>query len=197
MLATLMLAAALFQASPVEPPCHHDRARMVAMKPAAFDQDPVGGWRAVSAREGCAGIAADLIADHRQAQWAVMSSEELHASYWHEGQLRAGIGDTDRAVRLLMAGVKPDREADGFEDYALGTIAFLLQDREGLQAARDRLAARPPTEGWPATRADFKARYGVELRWPLNLNVLEGLLNCFDRPYEEAYGAECRLRGGA
>lgn len=196
MLASLMITTALLQAIPVAPSCDHDRTRMVAMTPAAFDQDPTGGWRAVSAREGCKGVAADLIAAHREAQRAVMSSEELHASYWHEGQLRADTGDIDQAVRLLMAGVRPEREADGFEEYALGTIAFLRRDRRALQVARDRLAALPPSESWPTARADFKARYGVELTWPLNLDVLDGLLNCFDRPYSEAYGAECRTSGG-
>jgi hypothetical protein len=32
----------------------------------------------------------------------------------------------------------------------------------------------------------------MELKWPMNLDVLDGLIACFDRPYSEAYDAKCR-----
>lgn len=192
MIAALSLALALAQASPVPAGCDYDRAAMLAMTPQAFDQDPAAGWRPLGERPGCRGAAADLLALYRAAHRGEMTAEELHVSYWHEGQVRAGLGETTQATRLLMAGVDPAREADGFEEYALGTIAFLRRDREGLKAARDRLAALPPIESWAKTQADFKSQFGVTITWPMNLDVLDGLLACFDRPYSEAYGAPCR-----
>ncbi|MEM1246425.1 MAG: hypothetical protein AAGK22_08635 [Acidobacteriota bacterium] len=35
-------------------------------------------------------------------------------------------------------------------------------------------------------------QHGFEMQWPPNLDVVDGLLRCFDRPYAEAYGASCR-----
>ena len=39
----------------------------------------------------------------------------------------------------------------------------------------------------------MKARYGTNLKWPLNLDVLDGLIACFGQPYNKAYG--CRVAG--
>ena len=61
-----------------------------------------------------------------------------------------------------------------------------------LQAARDRLAAVPPPPGFEEDAARFKTQYGRELSWPLNLDVLDGFLACFDKPYDEAYSRDCR-----
>lgn len=190
MLITLM-SLALAQADPVaaSDTCAHDRAALLALSPADFDQNLNGGWRLVGDRPECAEIAADLLADYRTARWGELTPGELHVNYWHEGQLRAGLGQTDAATRLMMAGVNPAMSRSGFSDYALGTIAFLHQDREGLLAARERLAALPKPPDFDDAARRFKAQYGFELKWPANLSVLDGFIACFDRPYNEAYGA--------
>ena len=107
----------------------------------------------------------------------------------HEGQLRAGLGQTEAATRLMMAGVNPEMSRSGFSDYALGTIAFLHQDRPGLMAARERLAALPKPAGFDQAAERYKATYGFDLEWPVNLKILDGFIACFDRPYDEAYGS--------
>lgn len=189
MLSVLVLMAAL-AAGPVAPaPCAIDTAAALALPPARFDQDPKAGWRPLGARPECASAAADLIASYRKARWATLTPSELHLNYWHEGQLRATVGQSERAVPLLMAGVDPETDI-GFEDYALGTIAFLNRDLAGLKAARARLAALPAPPDFEQTKARAKARTGADLAWPLNLNVLDELIACFDRPYAVAYG--CR-----
>lgn len=186
-----LMALAIAQVEPVSvnEPCPHDRAALLALSPADFDQDLEGGWRPLGEKPECAAIAADLLAAYRKARWGDLTQSELHTNYWHEGQLRAGLGQTQAATRLMMAGVNPEMSRSGFSDYALGTIAFLHQDRPGLIAARERLAALPKPADFDQAAARFKAAYGLDLEWPANLKVLDGFIACFDRPYNEAYGS--------
>lgn len=176
--AVLAAAAATAAASPE--PCGIDKTPLLALSAEKFDQDPKGGWRILAERPGCDGAAADLIAEYRRVHWGQLAPYDLHLNYWHEGQARAYAGQTDRAVRLLLDGANPD-SIGYFEDYALGTVAFLLRDMEGLKAARARLAARPEPP-------EFKARVGADVPWPPNLDVLDGLIACFEKPYKAAYG---------
>jgi hypothetical protein len=196
MLSALALVLALQTASPAPAAaeaCAYDREAMLALSPDAFDQDTSGGWRPLEQRPGCEEAAADLLAAYREAHRSTLNVADLHISYWHEGQVRAGLeGQTERAVRLLMAGVNPTSTGDGFQEYALGTVAFLNHDRAALEAARARLAATPPPATWPETVAEFRSKFGVEVKWPMNLDVLDGLIACFDKPYNEAYGRACR-----
>ncbi|EKY25333.1 hypothetical protein HMPREF0185_02894 [Brevundimonas diminuta 470-4] len=190
MLIVLMsLAIAHAEPAAVDETCTHDRAALLALSPADFDQDMSSGWRPLGEKPECAELAADLLADYRKARWGELTPGELHLNYWHEGQLRAGLGQTDAATRLMMAGVNPEMSRSGFSDYALGTIAFLHKDRAGLLAARARLAELPKPPDFDDAARRFKAQYGLELKWPANLSVLDGLIACFDRPYNEAYGA--------
>jgi hypothetical protein len=192
MLTVLAFMMTALQAAPLVEPCAHDRAALLALSPDAFDQDRDGGWRPLAEKTECQETAADLLAEYRAAHWGSLAPGDLHVNYWHEGQIRASVGQTERAVRLLMAGVNPEVQGDGFQEYAIGTAAFLNGDHEGLQAARDRLAALPPPADWAETVASFRQQFGVEVKWPANLDVLDGLLACFGRPYDEAYGASCR-----
>lgn len=186
-----LMSLALAQADPAaaNDACAHDRAALLALSPADFDQDLSGGWRSLADRAECAEVAADLLASYRKARWGALTPAEFHLNYWHEGQLRAGLGQTGAATRLMMAGVNPDMSRSGFSDYALGTIAFLHKDRAGLLAARARLAELPKPPDFDDAARRFKAQYGFELKWPANLSVLDGLIACFDRPYTEAYAA--------
>lgn len=186
-----VLAVAFLQSTPAPEVCAYDREAMLALSVEAFDQDLQGGWRPLADRRECRETAADLLSTYRKARWKDFTSDQLHTSYWHEGQIRAAIGQNDHAVRLLLAGVNP-RAFDGREHYAIGTVAFLLKDRPMLQAARDRLAAVPPPPGFEEDSAVFKARYGRGLTWPLNLDVLDGFLACFNKSYDEAYSLDCR-----
>lgn len=192
MIAAVALAY-LLQTALVAEVCAHDRPVLLALSPQDFDQNPQNGWRPLADKPECREVAADLLADYRTAHWGDLNPDELHTNYWHEGQLRASLGQIERATRLLMAGTSPTAHGDGRQDYALGTIAFLNGDQAGLQAARDRLAATPKPEGFEQTAARFKETYGRDLTWPMNLDVLDGLLACFGRPYAEAYG-DCRTQ---
>ncbi len=186
---TILIAAAL-GGSAVEPTaisrtgpepsideCKFDAEAMLRLSPYEFDQGPAG-WRSLEPKYSCYIEMANLIATHREKHWGSLPPEWLHASYWHEGQARALAGQTDAAVKLLLAGVDP-HSIWGFSDYALATVAFLQNDLQGLKSARARLAGLPrPTEFDGA-------------KWPPNLEVVDGLLTCFGKPYSEAYSSEC------
>ncbi len=184
-LAAALLAASLAQGSPAD--CTVDTPAMLKLAPAQFNQDLQGGWRPLGNREGCAGAAADLLAAYRAAHWGTLTPQQLHINYWHEGQAPAMAGQAKAAIPLLMDGVDPDGE-DGFYEYGLGTVAFLNHDLAALKAARARLAAMAQPAWFAKAAAHAKAKYGSVMTWPLNLNVLDGLIRCYGRPYKEAYG---------
>lgn len=177
-LAFLSLQAAAPPAAPE--PCAVDRRAMLALGMDAFDQDHQGGWRPLSERPGCEGPAADLIRDYR-----TFMLDRIPILYWHEGQLRANVGQTAEAIGLMERTRRPegDERAPWWNAYVDATLAFLRSDRAALLAARERLAALPRP-------ADAGGR-----SWPPNLAVVDRLVRCFGRPYREAYFADaCATR---
>jgi hypothetical protein len=177
-----------------QPQCSYDRTQLLAMDERHFDQDVEnGGWRGVAAQPGCESVAADLVRDYR----------ETHANrsailFWHEGQLRADAGDPERAMTVLeQARMPPDTgDPSGWNFYVDATIAFLKRDRAALLQARTRLAAVRPMDGMTVqdgfTSISTNSGQTVKMRWPPNLDVVDGLVHCFDRPYRAAYGSDCR-----
>lgn len=165
--------------------CTYDREAILALTPDEFDQGKQAGWRPLAETPQCRMTAAELIELYRRTNWRSMTTNDVHSSYWHEGQMRAASGDHDRAVLLLMAGTNPNSIGSG--EYELGTIAFLRGDREGLLRARERLAALPIPDDWAEMRLVYEAA-GIEPQWPPNLDILDGLIACFGRSYDEAYG---------
>lgn len=180
----LLLAAALF-ALPA-PDCSYDHAAMLALEQRAFDQDMTGGWRGLSNR-GCTAEAADLIRDWRTAHPADRP-DAATILFWHEGQLRAELGQTEEAIALFERSRKSE-EMDrgwGWNLYVDGSIAFLRGNRPGLERARAALAGLPP----PPELANARGPDGkpMAIRWPMNLNVLDGFLRCWGQSYHDAYG---------
>ena len=186
MMLTLLAALSLqtAHAPPVpagpEGPCQIDRQAMLALGMNAFDQDHQGGWRVVSERPNCEGAAAELIRDYR-----AFMLDRIPILYWHEGQLRANLGQNAEAISLMdrTRRASGDARASWWNPYVDGTIAFLRGDRTALTEARARLAAVPRPADHPA-----------DLAWPPNLAVVDGLIRCFGRPYREAYFADACQR---
>ncbi len=126
--------------------CDYDRSSMLALDQSKFDQDLTGGWRQI-AYAGCDVEAADLIRD-----WRTARQSQAGILFWHEGQLRANAGQTSRAIALFKRSRKSKSEDAGFgwNLYVDGSVAFLRGDRNGLKAARTKLAALPrPAEFSP------------------------------------------------
>ena len=160
-------------------PCAFEREVLLALNQQAFDQDVEGGWRPL-ADAGCLLEAADLIHD-----WRLAHASDDHVLTWHEGQMRAMAGQTDRAATLLANSRKPDGDDRiGWNQYVDGTVAFLRGDRAGLERARATLAALPRPAEFALTGA---AGEPVAIDWPLNLDVLDRLLACWNEGYAVAY----------
>jgi hypothetical protein len=175
-----LLAAAL-GAAPAADPCAYDRDRLLALDENAFDQDFNGGWRALAQNPKCELAAADLVRDYRKTHHS-----SAFILFWHEGQLRADAGQMKEAIALFDQSRRKN-DKYGWNFYVDGTIAFLKHDRSSLLNARQSLAALPRPADWGPFMFNGKP---VEVPWPENLNVLDGLLKCFDRPYKEAYASE-------
>lgn len=175
--------------------CPHDRARLLALDENQLDQDMAGGWRALSSLPGCTLVAADLLRDYREAH-----HQDAGLLFWHEAQLRADAGQYPEAIALMQRAYKPAQEdRAGWNPYVDATIAFLRRDRQALAHARATLAAvKPPMgAGIPPVingymEADFADGATRKIRWPINIDVVEGLDNCFDQPYVDAYKDGCR-----
>lgn len=195
-LATPCSAAGAQEVAPKN--CEHDRARLLALDENQFDQDLNGGWRELASRPACTLIAADLLRDYRQAH-------RLDAGLliWHEAQLRANAGQYPEAITLMKQAYKPaEKDSAGWNLYVDGTIAFLSRDKAALKKAKSRLAeVKPPaSKDMPPVidgYIELKFADGAKrkIRWPPNIDVVEGLENCFDKPYTEAYELACRQGG--
>lgn len=186
-----MIALLLAAAQPAEPApapdCSYDLEAMLALDRNAFDQTlPGGGWRGLHER-GCYAEAAELI-----RAWRHEKRDHASILYTHEGQMRAYAGQTEQAIALLRLTYKPmDEDANfGWNFYMDGTIAFLDRDREALTTAIQRLKQVPKLEA----RVVYADGTPAKIKWPPNLDVLEALERCWERPFAEAYGVdgECR-----
>ncbi len=180
-----MLAFLAMIAAQTPPPssCQYDKPATMALDEYAFDQTMTGGWRTL-ADAGCDAQAADLIAAWRSSH--TPSPQTAALIQWHEGQLRANAGQTARAITLFEAARKPaDRDAGfGWNLYVDGSIAFLRRDLAGLDTARAKLAALPRPAGYAPVGVDGKPR---AFAWPMNLNILDAFVACWNRPYKQAY----------
>lgn len=164
-------------AKPGASDCAIDRNGFMTQDLNAFDQGPDGFRSVISAGDLCV---AELIADYRNANPAVLEHPDSYLLYWHEGQYRAFAGQTQRAQELFERSRMHGGPAAGMWNlYVDGSVAFLRQDRPALLEAREALAALPPETYHPIPR-------------PMNLDVLDGLIGCFGKPYADAYGATCR-----
>ena len=173
--------------------CTMDRVALMAMPVDAFDSQPQG-WRSVAHQQGCELTAADVIAEYRTANAGTLVNgppQDIASLNWHEGQLRASNGQTDRAAALMDNSRVTFSAADAL--YAQATLAFLRRDRAALQSARDELAALPKPPGFDEGAARFRAQFGQTITWPSNLDFVDAFLRCYDRPYQEAYDRRCGL----
>ena len=182
---TLLFAGPVFAAD-----CSYDGPAMLALDLKAFDQDMKGGWRPLADMPECRPQAADLIRAWREAHAANLSAEDNQSLTWHEGQLRAALNDYAGAIPLISVMLTHQDEA--MRDYAAATVAFLKRDKPALLAVRQQMTQVPKPEGFDEAAVDYEQKYHQKVIWPDNLDVVDGLIACFDKPYAEAYGSTCR-----
>ena len=170
-------------------PCRYNRREMLNLSFKSFDQDLSdggGGWRKLL-KPGCERVAANLIRDYRRK-----NGSTKNILIWHEGQLRAMAGQYPQAVELFERS-RHTQDEMGWNAYIDATIAFLEKDKPRLIAARDRLVkVEHSPEFPPLTNGYFQIPNGsgkpIFIRWPPNIDVVDGLIKCFGKPYGVAYG---------
>ncbi len=155
-----------------------------------FEQDKQKGWRSVADKEGCLLSAAALMNEYR----TVILEQQVDGLRWHEAQLRAAAGKTEQAIYLFSQTRKSDGPTSSNALSRDATIAFLKHDHKALLSARDALAKVPKPEGYERGVEQFRKKYpdAPVPVWPLSLNVVDGFITCFDKPYKDAYNFECR-----
>lgn len=166
--------------------CAYDENKMLELDPWDFDQDPEKGWPRVAEQDECLEDAADLIQTYYDNRELPPSARRLMK--WHEGQLRAEIGQSEKALALFKQGEKTGEDRSGWNYYVRATVAFMEQDLDALKANREKLAAVPKPDNLPPMHDEDGNE--VEIQWPMNLHVVDRLVACFGRPYKDAYG-EC------
>jgi hypothetical protein len=174
------------------PECNVNYKQMLALDVNSFDQDTSRGWRALAQQARCKERAAEAIKLYRD-----FTISRLTSLYWHEGQLRAELGQDEQAIALMRRAKKPPLEfgqpQGDWNAYVDATIAFLKRDKVALLQARKVLAEFPLPDNYKYMDKDGVARQGRPPLWPYNLDVVDALIRCFDKPYREAYGSrKCR-----
>ena len=118
------------------------RAAILSLPYSEFDQAYGDGWRSFF-EAGDARTAAALLEEylktHQELTFAQRKFLHLHA-----GQLWALEGKNKRAVKHLEKATSQQKSPElwpDWNDFIAATKAFLMQDRQSLLAARERLAA--------------------------------------------------------
>lgn len=176
-------------AQPVEADCSYDFSEMMRLDFEAFDQDLEGGWRILGSTKGCEVETADLLHKYRTLKIDGQRQSLMH----HEMQLRGAAGQYDVAVALARDVLEFDLPPV-MQAYHEAELAFFARDHDALLAARRALAAVPMPKGFAKSAEQYLEKYPDQppLVWPINLDVVDGLIACFDKPYSEAYSFSCR-----
>jgi hypothetical protein len=171
--------------------CHIDKNQNLKKSFKDFDQDLNNGWRKLSNRE-CFLQSAQLIGQYIDKNQKTLNNSQIQMLKWHQAQNYANIPDYSSARQILLQ-LKYDDEV--FEAYRKATIAFLENDFATLKSARYELSIIPRPDGFDQEARVFKEKYNKAIIWPPNLDVVDGLIKCFDKPYKIAYSdANCRLK---
>ena len=156
-----------------------DLAANAALSFDSFDQT---GTLASTARKlgerGCWKEAAAATADYL-IRGPVPTPGHQRILLFHLGQQLALAGEEPEAAAFIAATRDPDdkrpRELD-WNDYVIGTWAFLTKERTLLRKSRDAVLAGP-SEGDR-----------------INGGILAALERCFGQPYKVAYNMKCGLQ---
>jgi hypothetical protein len=150
------------------------------------------GWRRWAAN-GCEREGAALIIEYRDLHEDQLDPSQVSLLDWHAGQLYAAAGDYGFAIeRMLLVEEATSEPAD--LEYTRATIAFLRSDREALFEARERMMEIPEPAAFSRAADRFVATYNRPRPvWPLNIDVVDGMISCFGWSYKKAYS--CRADG--
>jgi hypothetical protein len=180
----LMLAAASMDtehSKPLEPSCSLTNADREANARLSFEEFDQQGklpstWRALG-NAGCRTQAIDALKDY-VIHGPVQEPYHQRILLFHLGQTLASYGQESQGAEFIAfsrepKGSRPKKSTLNWNDYVVGTWAFLTKDWNLLVKSR---------------RAVFASSgQGNQI----NGAILEGLERCFDKPYSVAYDPDC------
>lgn len=167
----------LFTACAHVPPAKPEQQNVLSLSYAKFDQIPGEGWRILGEVFGNYLEAAKLIDKYIVTNLNVLDLHQLRILKWHAGQMYAFSDHISEARQRFIESIDRLEPKDSpilWNDYVLATIAFLDKDLHKLQMHRKAISEGPQLNG----------------ALP-NLDVVDGLIRCFDKTYREAY-SQCR-----
>lgn len=181
-IAMMIFAAAQAALVSAKPPsnCKFDEAAKQSNAKLSFDEfdqsfSAPTGWRTLETA-GCHNEAVDALSDY-MVRGPLATPSHQRILLFHIGQLFALNGQEARAAQFIAATRDPEIDLRGnslnWNDYVIGTWAFLTKDRELLIRSRQAVVAAGGKNN--LTNAGF----------------LGGLERCFDRPYRMAYNPNC------
>jgi hypothetical protein len=140
----------------------------LALEYPEFERKKGNGFHAL-ADKGCHKEAGDLI-----EQYMARNKDVPVHLHWHLAQMRAMAGQKEEAVKHARATLWPDATASGqsfrWNDYVLGTIAFLEGDKAKLIEHRDSV----------------NDHVRMNKNNIANIAVLNRLIDNFGKPYKDA-----------
>lgn len=164
----------------------NEREVMLNLSFKQFDQQQDGGWRPLYAKQCYVQAAALLQAYMKRHPDTVRQQYMLP---FHTGQMFALAGHYGQAIDYMRKGYTDWKsETIDWNAFVDANIAFLEHDRSKLLIQRNRISQQPPLSEGPGVPA-----WAVGKR--MNLDVVDGFLACFDKPYADAYGDKCRELG--
>lgn len=167
-------------------PSQNEREVMLKLSFKQFDQQQDSGWRRLYARQCYAQAAALLEAYMKLHPDAVRQQYMLP---FHTGQMFALAGQDGKAIDYMRKGYTDWKsETIDWNAFVDANIAFLEHNRSNLLKQRSRISQQPPLSEGPGVPA-----WAVGKR--MNLDVVDGFLARFDKPYADAYGDKCREQG--
>jgi hypothetical protein len=158
---------------PLADNCFYDLEAMLALDEQSFDGDLSTGWRILARDNLCFEDAADLIRAYRERH-----TDSSTIVSFHEGQLRACVGQTRSAIALFERSRNPAGEVFGWNLLIEALVAYLRHDRAELAEARQALANLSGVDQLAAP---------VREAWREYLGATDQLIQCFDCEWEEAY----------
>ena len=137
-----------------------------------FDQDMHGGFRKF-AHQGCELAAAMVIDSYVVSAPNRMNEIGRGGLLFHAGQLYAYSGLNQLAAQRFLQSLNMHEEQDtdlAWNTYVLASIAFLKDDHAELVHQRELLSRSKETVGNK-----------------MNLKVVDRFVQCFGKPYSQAY----------
>lgn len=148
-----------------------------------FDQMEASGWRPLYENK-CYKEAAKLIVRY-MAQHPELVKQHYMLPF-HAGQMYALHGEYQSAINYMQLGYSDIKsEYIDWNAFVDANIAFLNHDLSALQQARVKVAQQPKMP-------DSMHVPDWAIGKKMNLDVVDGFILCFDKPYVEAYSMTCR-----